>query len=140
MKKFFCKIMNPTFAFTPRKTTPWQHYITTITLFKFSSCIKARSHQGTFVGALLKREKFFPDFNLLLTTVIKIEKKENLGRRFCVAPLRSVLPEYYFRVARAEVSSALRCCERCTSSDLHMPPAPLCGYKLWRHCFSVIPL
>ncbi len=55
----------------------------------------------------------------------KLKKKnENLGQRVSVAPLMSVLPERYIRVARAEVSDALRCCEHCPSGDLCIRPAP----------------
>ncbi len=84
--------------------------------------------------------KFFPDLNLPLATVIKIEKDENLMRQFCIAPLGSALSEHYFSIAREDVSGALRCCVRCPSGDLRMRSAPLRGYKLRRCSFSVIPL
>ncbi len=102
--------------------------------------IKARPHQRNVAEALLEREKFFPIWIYRSPPSSKLKIKENLRRRFCVAPLGSTLPGPYFSVAREEASGALRCCERCPRGDLRMRPAPPRGYKLRRRSFSVVPL
>ncbi len=106
----------------------------------FTTRFKARSHQRNVAEALLEREKFFPIWIYRSPPSSKLKIKENLRRRFCVAPFWSTLPGHYFSVVREEASGVLRCCERCPSDDLRMRPAPLRGYKLWHRSFSVVPL